>query len=183
MSFEEDMRHVEDVLERMHGRFAVANPVDKPSKDTTNLDSLQVTLRHKIAGADASPLAIAKVPIDGAFYRKYGKCIAKEALNRNAVMNLTCFHFNAYMFRQLLDKGFSGTIKKGLVGVSTLAGHEFLILYHGCEEQERYLDVWSHLQTGLPALCAPSDYGALLPGTSLRSAYEKKGISVKTTLK
>lgn len=183
MSFEEDMRHVEDVLGRMHGRFAVANPVDKPAKDTTNLDSIQVELRHKIAGKDASPLSVARVPIDGVFYGKYGKRIAKEALNSRATIHLKCFDFNAYIFRQLLDKGFSGSIKKGLVGASTLAGHEFLILYHGCDGQERYLDVWSHLQTRRPALCVPADYGALLPGATLMSAYEKKGVSVKTTLK
>jgi hypothetical protein len=183
MSFEKDMRRVEDVLERMHGKFAVANLVDKPVKSTTSLDSLQMGLRNKLAGPDASALTVAKVPIDGVFYRKYGKRIAAEALSGKAPIYLKCFDFNAYIFRQLLDKGFSGTIKKGLVGVSTLAGHEFLVLYHGSEGEERYLDVWSHLQTGQPALCEPADYGALLAGTALRSVYEKKGVSVKTTLK
>ncbi len=65
-----------------------------------------------------------------------------------------------------------------------MAGHEFLLLYWECANKyKRILDVWSHLQTGKPALCVETDYAKLLPeDKSLRAALEKV-INVKLTLK
>ena len=125
-----------------------------------------------------------KVPIDATFYRVYGDYIADKTRNAKQATHLKCFDFNAYVSRRLADKGFTGSIKKGLLGTTTLAGHEFLLLFWECEARyRRILDVWSHLQTGRPALCIETDYAALLPQDKALQAALVKGVVPKLELK
>lgn len=168
----------------MEKKFDVANPAGKPPRPT-DADTWQIDVRKAILGPEESSnfMKLNNVPVDASFYSRYRDYIVEKTRNEKRATNLKCFDFNAYIVRRLELAGFEGPINKGLLGVSTKSGHEFLILFNTCGQYERILDCWSHLQTGAPAICTPADYGQLLPDDQSLRAHLDKGIRVSIRLK
>lgn len=182
MTFNTDIAKAEGVLGQMKQKFAVANPVGKPSL-SSSADTWQMEVRREIVGADANFLRLNTVQINADFYSKYGDYLIKQTRSALGKTNLKCFDFNAYIARRLELAGFEGSIHKGLLGVSTMSGHEFLILFNSCGAYERILDYWSHLQTEASPICTLADYGQLLPQDKAMQTNLSNGIKVSTKLK